>query len=218
MNYWLFVLFSYSIFIAATIGMYRFRKIDTTYYPFIFYTLLASCNELYSYIIVTRYGLSNNANNNVYVLIEALIIAWQFCKWNLFKDKQALFYVLQCLFVAMWILDLYVNRDVYALFHRYRIYYAAVLVLLCLGNINHIVFGSTKLLYKDAQFLISIGLIVLYTFKIITELFWLYGLKNSAAFLYEVYAWFGYINFIINLLFILAVLWIPRKPRYIKFT
>lgn len=218
MNYYLFIFFSYSIFIAAAIGLYRFRKINAAYHPFVFYTLLASCNELYSYIIVTRYGLSNNANNNMYVLIEALIITWQFYKWDLFLYKQALYYVLQCLFVAVWILDLYASSDMYALFHRYRIYYAAILSLLCLGSINHAVFGSVKALHKDAQFLISAGLIVLYTVKIITELFWLYGLKRSEDFLYQVYAWYAYINFIINLLFSLAVLWIPRKPRYIRYT
>ena len=218
MNFYLFALFSYSIIIAACIGIYRFRKIDSNYYPFIIYTILASLNEIYSFIIVSRYGLSNNANNNVYTLVEALVICWQFYKWNAFGKKKTLYGLMQLSLVIIWVYNWWRTGSLYELFHIYRIYYSIELTLLSLAVFNRIIFSRVKSLKRNTIFLVCAGLIILYSFKIITELFWLYGLNLSQDFLYKVYAWFGYINLIINLLFILAVIWIPKKPRYITYT
>lgn len=218
MNFYLFAIFSYSILIAAGLGLYRLKKINTDYYPFIIYTILASFNEIYSYIIVTQYGLSNNANNNIYTLLEALIITWQFLRWGFFTRKNWLYYFLQSLFLTIWLFDLYWFAGLFSLFHHYRIYYAIVLVLICLASVNRLVFDNTQSLFKSTRFLVCAAFIILYTFKVITEAFWLYGLKHSDIFLFKVYGLFAYLNLIINLLFILAVLWIPKKPRFITFT
>lgn len=218
MSFSIFVIFSFSIFIAALLGLYRYKKVNPIYHPFILYTLLASLNEICSYIVVTRFGWSNNANNNLYTLFEAMLITWQLNNWNCFQNKKRVYFLLQFSFLFVWCFDWYLSGDLFTLFHRYRVFYAMVLVLLCLGSLNNIIFGGVRILYKSTRFLVCIGLVVLFTFKIITESFWLYGLKSSHAFLYKVYAGFGYINLIINLLFILAVLWIPKKPRYITCT
>lgn len=218
MNFYLFAIFSYSIFVAAGLGLSRLKKVNTDYYPFIIYTILASFNEIYSYIIVTQYGLSNNANNNIYTLLEALIITWQFLRWGFFAGKKWLYYILQSLFLTIWLFDLYWFADLFSLFHHYRIYYAIVLVLICLASVNRLAFDNTQSLFRNTRFLVYAAFIILYTFKIITESFWLYGLKHSDIFLFKVYGLFAYLNLIINLLFIPAVLWIPKKPRFITFT
>lgn len=217
MTFYLFALFSYSILIAAVIGLVRLRRISPLYYPLILYTVLATVNEGYSYIIVSSFGISNNANNNVYVLLEAFIITWQFYRWGLFAKKKGIYYCLQGLFLLAWCLNFWYVKNVSVMFHHYRIYYAFVLVLLSLTEVNRAIYSNSKAIFKNTRFLVSAGLVLLYTCKIITELFWLYGIENSNPYLYAVYSWFGYINLIINLLFILAVLWIPKKPRYITF-
>lgn len=122
------------------------------------------------------------------------------------------------MFALVWLLNFWLVKNIFVMFHHFRIYYAFLLVLLSLYEVNTAIYGNTKTILKNTRFLVCTGLIMLYTFKIITELFWLYGINNSDAFLYNVYSWFGYVNMIINLLFILAVLWIPKKPRYITFT
>lgn len=218
MNFYLFAVFSYSILIAAGLGIHRFRKVSAQYHPFIIYTVLASLNEIYSYIIVTRYGLSNNANNNIYTLLEVLIITWQFLKWEFFAGRKWLYYTLQFLFVAIWIVDLFWFPNLFYLFHHYRIYYATVLVLICLSAANRLIFHNSQPLFRNTRFLVCTAFIILYMFKIITELFWLYGRDSSDVFLLNVYSSFAYLNLIVNLLLILAVLWIPKKPRFIIFT
>jgi hypothetical protein len=40
-------------------------------------------NEIISFI-VAQSGHSNSLNNNIYALIESLLIAWQFKEWDLF--------------------------------------------------------------------------------------------------------------------------------------
>ena len=86
MNYWLVVIFSFSIIIAATIGWVRFRKINPAYYPFIYCIWLAFLNEILSFIFAQTIR-DNSVNNNLYALAESLLIVWQFRNWGIFKNK-----------------------------------------------------------------------------------------------------------------------------------
>ena len=60
-------------------------------------------------------------------------------------------------------------------------------------------------------FLISIGFIIYFTYEILVEAFSLYGLNNSLEFQKNVYMILTYLNLFVNLLYALAILWIPRK-------
>ena len=218
MNYYLFALFSFSIIIAAGIGIYRFKKIDPSFHPFIVYTIVASLNEICSYVITKYFGKTNTLNNNVFVLLAAIILIEQFHRWNLFRKKKITYFFMQAIIIITWFSEWYALESIKTIFHNYRFVAAAMLILLGLSYLNKIIFSNIRILSTNAAFLICIGIITLQSFKIFTELFWLLGSKGNNVFLYKVYEWFGYINLIINLLFILAVLWIPKKPRYTTFT
>ncbi|MFM8813189.1 MAG: hypothetical protein ACKODW_05365, partial [Methylophilaceae bacterium] len=54
----------------------------------------------------------------------------------------------------------------------------------------------------------------LFTIKVITEIFWQYGMQIGDSFLHYIYIVYQIVNFLVNLLYALAVLWIPVTTRY----
>jgi hypothetical protein len=217
MQYDIFVFFSYSIVIAAIIGGVRFRKIDPAFHPFVFYTWLASLNEILSYII-SEQGNSNVFNNNIYVLAEAFLITWQVKKWGIFYNNKGYYKALQSLLVVIWFYELFKLNDPSKIHYYFRIFYSAIVVIMCMHITGKLLFAYTRPVYKNAQFLICLGYIFFFTFKILVETFWLLGIDNTDTYLYGVYSLIAWINLFVNFIFIIALLWIPLKPNYITFT
>src|SRR5688572_29728777 len=105
MNYTLAVLFSFSIAIAAIIGLVRFKQISPAYYPFLFCIWLAFLNEILNYILARTIG-HNIINNNIYALLEALLITWQFKKWGLFYRSNYSYAIILGLFISGWLFEI----------------------------------------------------------------------------------------------------------------
>jgi hypothetical protein len=61
------------------------------------------------------------------------------------------------------------------------------------------------------MFLICNAFIIYFTFKILVEAFWLYGVNESVNFQAMVFDISSYINVFTNLIYALAVLWMPMK-------
>lgn len=71
-----------------------------------------------------------------------------------------------------------------------------------------------KNILKNSIFLICAGFILYYTYKVFVGLFWLYGLNKSMEFTLNIVIIMIYINFITNLIYALAFLWMPTKHRF----
>ena len=80
--------------------------------------------------------------------------------------------------------------------------------------INRLIPEERGKLVKNSIFLVAIGFIAFYTFNSLIEIFWVYGLNASKDFRAGVYRIMTYINLIVNLIYAIAVLWIPRKREY----
>lgn len=216
MIYWVFVFMSFSVCIAAVIAVLRYRKMDPAFIPFILCIWVAGINEVISFLLAQN-GLSNIANNNIYILAEGLLILWQFKKWDLFYRLQYLWVTLNIMLVITWIYEIHSWQSLQSLHYYYRLL-CAVIVIICSINFNNrLIISHTKTLLKNPAFLISTGYIIYFTFKILTDTYWLYKTDSSHSFLYAVYYIIAWNNLAVNLIFIIALLWIPRKPNYINF-
>ena len=209
----LIVVFSFSIAIAAIIGWIRFKKINPTYYPFVICIWIGLLNEIISYFVI-RSGHSNAINNNIYVLVEAILFTLQFKRWGLFQYNRRLFPTLILIFIAAWLVQhLYISK-ITVIRSEFRILYSFALVLMSISQLNKTLSREKKSLLKNSIFLICIGFILYYTYKIIVEAFWVYGLNNSRDFRNNVYLILAYINLISNLIYAMAILWTPAKHRF----
>lgn len=216
MNYTLVTLFSFSVIIAAVIGLIRFNKIDPLYYPFIFCMWVAALNEILGYTLI-KLGLTTTINNNIYTLLEALLITWQFKKWDVFYRYNRLYGIILFLIVIGWILENIGLSTIHKVGFYFRVMYAFMVVLMSIDITTWVMFHGRKMLLKDPVFLIGVGYIIFFTFKILTEAFWFYGVSVSGPFSVWVFIIFTWINLFVNLLFGIAVLCIPLRPRYISF-
>ena len=214
MNYYLVVIFSSSIFIGTLIGWLRFKKTEPAFFPFIICLSVASLNEIISFVITVK-GYSTAYNNNIYVLLEALLITWQFKKWGLFNQYKGAYHAVMIIIVITWVAENLFMYKIAAVSFYFRIGYSFIIVLMSIHINNNLILTFRNNLLKSPEFLICSGFIIYFTYKILIEAFWLYGLNAGRDFRINVYLLLTWINLFVNLIYAAALLWIPKKPQHI---
>lgn len=214
MQYYIIAALSFSVFISGIIGLIRFKGISVTFYPFIFCIWIACINEVLSFILITN-GFSNYINSNFYVLIEGCLITWLFKNLRLFGKAEFLFYVIIASFIAAWILETFIFGKITGMSSYFRIVYSFAIVLMSITTINKLIVSTRKNIINNATFLLCIGFIIYFTYKVLVQAFWMYGLNSNHDFLVRVYYILIFINLFTNLIYALAVLWMPKRLGFI---
>jgi hypothetical protein len=206
------VIFALSILIAGVIAILRFAQIRDVYRPFIYLVWVACITELLSVYLVLNHQY-NIIPYTIYNLCESLLLLWFFQKLKVLKKKSFLFFLI-VLFVIIWVSETFLIQQFGNKFTYYfNIIYGFIIVLLCIRAINDLLFTEKELL-KNPTFLICIGLIIFFTYDIINRMFRLYGLNNSHSFRLSVESLQMIINFLSNLIYALAVLWMRKKQAF----
>ncbi|RXK60673.1 hypothetical protein ESA94_09420 [Lacibacter luteus] len=214
MNFELNAAFSFTVGIGAIIGWIRIRKTDPAFLPFLFLLWLGFLHELVSLLLVTS-GYSNALTYNVFTLLEVFLICLQFYKWGLFEGKQRQFYFLLLFFGFAWLMEFAYRSSLYIYFSYCIILYATFIVFMAINLLCDVMFSEPGPLLYETKFLVCMGFIVYFTYTILVEVFWFYGLNKSTAFRLRIYELLGYINLFTNLVYAFATLWIPLKRPYI---
>lgn len=215
MNHTQVVLFSATILFPAIAGIIKFRNIERDFYPFIIFLWVATLNEIISYFISVL-GYSTTLNNNIYILAEALLILWQFKEWEVFQSYKKGYTIMTLALVAVWLLDNSNIERLGSITSPFRLLYSFMIVLMSIHINNRLVFTSKKSLLKNPVFIICCGFTIYFTYKILVEVFWIYGLNATRNFRIGVYEILTWINALINILYLVALLCIPKKPHYIE--
>lgn len=214
MNYNWIVMFSFSILIAVAISWVRYKKIDPQFTPFIICLSVALVNEICS-LIISKMHYTTAYNNNIYVLLEALLITWQFNNWGLFHRSGYLFTGIMLAITLGWTIENLVIFRLSQVSSYFRIGYSYLIVMMSINIMSSLIITYRSKLLRSSVFLICLGFIIYFTNKILFEVFWLYGLNAGSIFRNKVYMTLTWINLIVNLIYAIAVLWIPKKPQYI---
>jgi hypothetical protein len=211
--YTLAVIFGFSILIAGIIACIRFQRINSSYYPFVFCIWVACINEILSYILGHTVH-NTSVNNNIYILLEFLLFTWQFERWGIFKGYRRLLQAILIITVLFWLTENFYISKINRVTFYFRIYYSFLIVLMSITTINQLIISERKTVARNATFLICLGFLIYYTFKVLTQTFWLYGVSVSREFRLNVIYTMLYINLLANLIYALAVLWMPTKQRF----
>ncbi|MCW3074258.1 MAG: hypothetical protein JWP69_1327 [Flaviaesturariibacter sp.] len=213
MNYTITLICTFSIVIAAVTGLIRFKKIDQPYQPFLLFIWLSFFNECLS--VLLAYTIRNNViNNNIFFLLQALIITWQFNNLKLFGQKH-LFPILLALLSAGWLSEILIFSSINRFCSYFIVAHSFFIVLFSISMLNRLIVNESIHLLTNSIFLICIAFIIYFTLAILTEIFWLYGLNESSAFASNIQRILRYANLFANLLYALAVVWMPARPRFI---
>lgn len=191
------------------------------YLPFLLCVWLACINELLSYIL-WRNHYYTSVNNNLYVLAEAILFLVFFRNMQVFEKRPQVFPMLLLFLVILWSWENIGLGKIIAVSSWFRIAYSFLTVVLSIALINRLIYrviyepwlSGERSIFLNPEFLIAAGAIIFFTFKMVVELFWWYGINHSAALRTNLYHIMMYINVIANIIYTLAIVWIPRKQPY----
>lgn len=208
---------SLSIAIAGIIGIVRFKVIDKSYYPFLYDIWLAILVELIVYLLGTMKAYTVlNGVVNVFSIADALLFTWLFYRWNLFSRHRYILYVLLGFFVALWIVITFFVHGFLQNNWYFRLIYSFVLIFAGVTYFNKLVVTERGNMLRNSRFLICLGVIIFYTFFTVICATQVSVFKNEVSIefrrgLQEINI---FSNLFVNLIYALAVLWIPRKKVY----
>jgi hypothetical protein len=206
------IFYNHSIAIAAVIACFRIRSVTSDFYPFIIMIWLGLLNESVSLALIFN-GSGNAVNSNIFVLLEFLLILFQFYKWN--HGHFSKYSLIAFAGLVVWITDNLLLNTVQQNNSLFRVFYSFTILLFSIDHINRIIIFQNSRLKKNAVFLICLTFIFYYGFKACVESFNMVHLGLSTDLLRKFWIMLYFVNFITNLLFALAVLWIPTKQKYI---
>lgn len=202
----------YSIVPAAILALLRMRRIDPDFYPFIICTWIATANEILS-VVLQRHGLHTSVNNNVYVLLESVLIVAVLQKFGAFGRRYMYFVTLSGLSI-LWFTENIITGELHLIHSGFRLSYAILVVILSTQVACRLILSEKQVLLRSAEFCLVLAFILYYTYKILVEIFWLYGLNASPEFLDNVYFIHAWINLICNIIFLISIAWMPARRPY----
>lgn len=214
-------LFGFSIFLAGIVAIFRYHRDIDTFLPFILCIWVGCINELLSFVLWSH-GHHTSLNNNLYVLAEAVLYLLFFQKMEIFENRKTLFRLLILSVILLWIIENLVWAKIHTVSSGFRFYYSFIIVLLSTALLSRLLVMDRFVMkefydyniFKNPAFWIAIGAIIFFLFKLQIEIFWFYGLRHSAAFRIKIYNILMYVNLGTNLIYTLAILWMPRKFQF----
>ncbi|MGV3529794.1 MAG: hypothetical protein ACO1OO_12920 [Flavisolibacter sp.] len=214
MSYWIKVVLAFTILAPAVAGAIRLKQIDRTYLPFLLMIGAGLLSETVSFILI-RKGLPNIKVINFYALTGSLLIVWQFKRWNSDVAYRHLFSAIQVLFLLAWLVEALAIQRMNKVCSYYIIGSSFFIVVLSIKTIASILFFEGSQLLKNPKFLVCVGFIIYFSFTILVEAFWVFGLTKSKEFRMSIYNLLYYINAITNIIYFVSILWMPMRLRYI---
>jgi hypothetical protein len=183
-SYAILVVFSYSIAIAAVVGLLRYQKVTPGDRPFFYIVWFALINEILSEVLSTTIR-TTAINSNIYVLIEALLYVWLFDNWSNTKRRTPVFKGILVFLSVIWILDNGVLNSLKHTNSLFRIVSSFVLVFLAIDQINQLITTERSRLMTNARFLISNGVVIFFRYRAIVEVFYWINFPFSNVLPYE---------------------------------
>lgn len=207
-----FFILSLSVALPLIAGIFRFEKIPTTYYPILLVTIAGLLNEVVSFSFFSKTG--NARPTNIYLIIEALLIIWQFYQWHTVLTKKKEVILLCCFISLVWILDYILMGNFNKFSLLFQVVSSVTLIFLAVNQINWIIINDRSSILHNPVFIICSAIILFFSYKIMAEVFYYYAPKltiKQNIFVYE-----AYLNVVFNTLLLIAVLCIPPKKIFIK--
>lgn len=206
------LLLSLSVLFPFFVGLLRWRIIRRRYYPLFILFSLALLVELVTGYVITNKNPGWVPGNNLYVLIESILIPLQFFVWTYRHKKLKAFYILSVVLVLGWVAEHLVFGNITRLYPYFRMFYSLFIVLLSINTINYLVIHhADKSLTRHPVFIICTGFIIFFTYQLLYE-----GVYNIVSDLKSIdtgklNTTFSVINAICNILYGIAFLLIPSR-------
>ncbi len=205
-------LLSQSILIPIIVGMVRIKRLTKVYYPFFLLMVLGVFSELVCFIYIEIFKASNASVVKVYSLIECCLILYQLYLWKSSTRYRRLFLVLGAISVIFWIVECILFSNINTWSPYFRVFYAFVIILLSVNQINSMMFNHDEPLFKNPRFIICLGFIVFFLYQILYEAAFYSGSEQSTIATKIIFG-DSYINVFTNIIFAVALFIITAKKE-----
>jgi hypothetical protein len=208
---------SLCIVFTVVIGGIKFSKIDTSYYPFFYLATISLVVEIIGFIL-KRKGMNDAgiAMVNVFCYVEFFFYTWLFHAWGLFNFRKNNFIAITGLFFIIWAgLNIY-EGNIATSDSYFKIIYPVTLLFFAVTTFNKFVIQDREPIFKNPKFWILIGILIFFTFYILIQAsnISLLGKTTSNAFRRSLHGIVVYTNLIVNLMFAIGALCLPRKKNF----
>ncbi len=203
-----------SIIFSVIIGIVRWRVIDAAYYPFIYNVIVVLLVEIIN--ATHEYSALTNEVLNIFSIIDFCTFAWLFHNWGLFNHNKKQFSILIVSFCVTWFVITFFITGFTKINNPFLLIYSFALIIFSVTTFNKIVVQERINIFTNAKFWICIGIIIFYSFFIVTRATDLSAhmlLQISQPFLRSLQKINNYSNVLVNLLYAAAVIWIPKKKN-----
>ncbi len=212
MNKYQAFLFSLSILAPAITGVIRYRNIPVSYHPVIYLLLLGLANELTCYFFF--YNTSNALPTNIYYLCEFLLLAWQFHNWKNILRVRWLYLVLITGVTLLWLTENIIFGRLTMFSPVFQVVYSLSLILLAINQLSWLVVNDRGRILANPVFIISIAVIIFFSYKVLTEIFYYYAATGSIK--NNIFVIESYLNVGYNIMLTIAIICIPPKSNFIQ--
>lgn len=209
----IYFLLSLSVGVPFIIGILNIKKYQAINRVFIYYLGFGLLSEIIFYF--SNANLVKIFSYKIFVLLEYLLLAYQYFLWGI-PTRKILFFAFLFCGIIIWVLDNIISPTFFGRNSIFSIYSSVYMVISAIDLINKLYFDqNTHSLRKNYKFLVSSSLIIFFTFNIIVECFYIQNLSVSRSFNLSIFNIKAFLSCFINLLFVLVVLWMPTKKTYI---
>jgi hypothetical protein len=186
---------------------------DSSYYPFIYNLIVGLLVEIIN--ASHPYSALTVQTLNVFSLFDFVLFAWLFHNWGLFNHNKKKFLMIVCAFGVAWLVITFFINKFSNINNSFLLIYSFALIFFSVTTFNKIVVQQRINIFTNARFWICMGIIIFYTFFMLTRATDLSGglLNLSKPFKNNLQKIVAYSNLLVNLLYAVAVIWIPRKKN-----
>lgn len=203
-----------TVIIPLIIGLVRFRVVHQKYYIVIFNLALIFFNELFIVFVYDYFLL--NLFQFIYFLLYALSILLILFEWGFLNKRSVMKRVLIFLFLLLSILEYAFNID-----QKIRVP-LMIICILFIWVISAITFISSNIDNEDtsrnrySKLLILVPILISNIYFIVLNIlvYFLYN-PNSSQIFRKLYYLISYIDLFGYICFSLALLWAPKKQKYL---
>lgn len=146
-----------------------------------------------------------HGSSNVFVLLEAFLLVAFVWKAGYLKQYPKILHLLLLSIFIFWLINgIYAKYGTEPMLY-YRVFYSTLLVLFTIHAMNHEIVQYKNNLLKYPLFLIFVAIIILFTYLIVLESFYLFGKANPSIFLMRIFR-------LLNVsIYSIAIIWMLRR-------
>jgi len=204
---------SMGVLLPAILALIKLKTLDPQYHWFVLFLWVGFFSELANRFFIWRFG-SNTVPWNIYNVVEFFILMMMFRSWNIGEKFQRWFIWFITFSLLLWLVELFYIGSIRNFNSYFAIYYCFMVVISAVTVLNQLIVTEKSNILRNPKFLIAIGLVIFFTFRIFVESLLMPIFSISKDFFQRIFGIQIYINLLVNLIYLIAVLCIPKKRIY----